>query len=149
MLDASLEVNETQPLIVVEMARERLGVLKGKKITILGLAFKPDTDDIRESRSEVVIKKLVEEGAIVTGHDPEAMENFKEIINIEMANNSKEAIDEADCLILMTEWKEYIDLDYKLIKQRMSGNVVIDGRRAFDYRRMEEEGFDYKAIGLG
>ena len=149
MLDASLEVNETQPLIVVEMARERLGVLKGKKITVLGLAFKPDTDDIRESRSEVVIKKLVEEGAIVTGHDPEAMENFKEIINIEMANNSKEAIDEADCLILMTEWKEYIDLDYKLIKQRMSGNVVIDGRRAFDYRRMEEEGFDYKAIGLG
>ena len=149
MLDASLEVNESQPLIVVEMARERLGVLKGKKITVLGLAFKPDTDDIRESRSEVVIKKLVEEGAIVTGHDPEAMGNFKEIIDIEMAKNSKEAIDEADCLILMTEWKEYIDLDYKLIKQRMSGNVVIDGRRAFDYRRMEEEGFDYKAIGLG
>ena len=131
------------------MARERLGVLKGKKITVLGLAFKPDTDDIRESRSEVVIKKLVEEGAIVTGHDPEAMSNFKEIIDINMANNSKEALDEADCLILMTEWKEYIDLDYKLIKQRMSGNVVIDGRRAFDYKRMEEEGFDYKAIGLG
>ena len=74
---------------------------------------------------------------------------FKEIIDIKMANSSKEALNEAECLILMTEWKEYIDLDYKLIKQRMSGNVVIDGRRAFDYRRMEEEGFDYKAIGLG
>tara|TARA_B100000029_G_C17497217_1_gene931388 strand:+ start:147 stop:1451 length:1305 start_codon:yes stop_codon:yes gene_type:complete len=149
MLDAALEVNEAQPLIIVEMAKERLGVLKGKKITVLGLAFKPDTDDIRESRSEIVIKKLVDEGAIVTGHDPEAMTNFREIVDIEMAATSIEAIDEADCVILMTEWQEYINLDYKLIKEKMSGNVVIDGRRAFDYRQMEEEGFDYKAIGLG
>ena len=149
MLDASLEVNETQPLIVVQMARERLGTLKGKNITVLGLAFKPDTDDIRESRSEVVVNKLVEEGAVVTGHDPEAMTNFREICNIEMANDAKDAISGADCMILMTEWQEYIDLDYNLIKQKMSGNVIIDGRRAFDYRRMEVVGFDYKAIGLG
>lgn len=149
MLDASLEVNDSQPLIVVEMARERLGILKGKKIAVLGLAFKPDTDDIRESRSEVVIKKLLEEDAIVTGHDPEAMKNFKEISDIKMCNNALDALSEADCLILMTEWQEYINLDYELIKQKMSGNVIIDGRRAFDYRRMEEVGFDYKAIGLG
>ena len=149
MLNASLEVNDSQPLIVVEMARERLGILKGKKITVLGLAFKPDTDDIRESRSEVVIKKLLEEDAIVTGHDPEAMKNFKEISDIKMCNNALDALSEADCLILMTEWQEYINLDYELIKQKMSGNVIIDGRRAFDYRRMEEVGFDYKAIGLG
>ena len=149
ILDASLEVNESQPLIVVEMARERLGTLKGKKITVLGLAFKPDTDDIRESRSEVVINKLLDEEAIVTGHDPEAMDNFSEICNIEMANNTEDAIGGADCIILMTEWQEYINLDYKLIKQKMSGNVIIDGRRAFDYRRMEGAGFDYKAIGLG
>ena len=149
MLDASLEVNDSQPLIVVEMARERLGILKGKKITVLGLAFKPDTDDIRESRSEVVIKKLLEEDAIVTGHDPEAMKNFKEISDIKMCNTALDALSQADCLILMTEWQEYINLDYELIKQKMSGNVIIDGRRAFDYRRMEEVGFDYKAIGLG
>ena len=126
-----------------------MGLLKGKKITVLGLAFKPDTDDIRESRSEVVIKKLLEEDAIVTGHDPEAMKNFKEISDIKMCNNALDALSEADCLILMTEWQEYINLDYELIKQKMSGNVIIDGRRAFDYRRMEEVGFDYKAIGLG
>ena len=120
-----------------------------KKITVLGLAFKPDTDDIRESRSEVVINKLLDEEAIVTGHDPEAMDNFSQICNIEMANDTKDAISGADCIILMTEWQEYIDLDYNLIKQKMSGNVIIDGRRAFDYRRMEEVGFDYKAIGLG
>ena len=77
------------------------------------------------------------------------MNNFKEIIDIEMRATAKEALAEADCLILMTEWKEYMDLDYKTVKQQMSGNVVIDGRRAFDYRRMEEAGFDYKTIGLG
>ena len=113
------------------------------------MAFKPDTDDIRESRSEVVIKKLVEEGAIVTGHDPEAMGNFKEIIDIEMANNSKEAIDEADCLILMTEWKEYTKINLKMLRNRMSGNVIIDGRRAFNPEQIEKAGFDYRAIGLG
>ena len=136
-------------MIVVQMALERLGTLKGKKITVLGLAFKPDTDDIRESRSEIVVNKLVDEGAIVTGHDPEALANFSEICNIEMASSTEDAVSGADCIILMTEWQEYIDLDYNLIKQKMSGNVIIDGRRAFDYRRMEDAGFDYKAIGLG
>ena len=149
VLEATLAVNESQPHIVVDMAKERLGILKGKKITVLGLAFKPDTDDVRESRSEIVIKRLLEEGADVTAHDPEAMNNFKEIIDIEMRATAEEALTEADCLILMTEWKEYIDLDYSTIKQKMNGNVVIDGRRAFNYRRMEETGFDYKTIGLG
>jgi len=149
MLNAALEVNDTQPLIVVQMAKERLGVLKGKKITVLGLAFKPDTDDIRESRSEVVIKKLLEEGANITAHDPEAMTNFKEIMDIKMAETAEDAIDKADCIILMTEWKQYINLDYKLIKDKMNGNVIIDGRRAFEPEAMEKEDFDYKAIGLG
>ena len=149
MLNAALEVNNLQPLIVVQMAKERLGVLKGKNITVLGLAFKPDTDDVRESRSEVVIKKLLEEGANITAHDPEAMANFKEIIDIKMAETAEEAIDKADCIILMTEWKQYINLDYKLIKNKMNGNVIIDGRRAFEPEAMEKEDFDYKAIGLG
>ena len=149
ILEAALAVNDSQPHIVVDMAKERLGILKGKKVTVLGLAFKPDTDDVRESRSEIVIKRLLEEGAKVTAHDPEAMNNFKEIIDIEMKPTAEEALAEADCLILMTEWKEYMHLDYNSIKQKMNGNVVIDGRRAFDYRRMEEAGFDYKTIGLG
>ena len=149
MLNAALEVNDLQPLIVVQMAKERLGVLKGKNITVLGLAFKPDTDDIRESRSEVVIEKLLEEGANITAHDPEAMANFKEIMDIKMAETAEDAIDKADCIILMTEWKQYINLDYKLIKDKMNGNVIIDGRRAFEPKAMEKEDFDYKAIGLG
>ena len=84
MLKATLEVNDIQPKIIVKMAEERLGIIKGKKISILGLAFKPDTDDVRESRSEIVIKELIEKGAEVTAHDPEGMSNFKEIIDIPM-----------------------------------------------------------------
>jgi UDPglucose 6-dehydrogenase len=149
MLNATLKVNETQPLNVVKMAEERLGVLKGKKIAVLGLAFKPDTDDVRETRSEIVIQELMERGALIIGHDPKGMNNFKELIDIEMADEPITAIRDADCIILMTEWKEYIELDYKIMKEEMSGNVVIDGRRGFNQKRMEETGFDYKAIGLG
>ena len=149
MLEATLEVNESQPMIVVEMAKERLGILKGKRIAVLGLAFKPETDDVRESRSEVVIRELMDNGADVIGHDPEGMENFKELIDIETADSIEKAVNKADCVILMTEWKEYIDMYLKMLKDRMSGNVIIDGRRAFDPKLVEEAGFDYRAIGLG
>jgi UDPglucose 6-dehydrogenase len=149
ILNATLEVNEIQPLNVVRMAEERLGVIKGKRITVLGLAFKPDTDDVRETRSEVVINELIKKGALVIGHDPKGMTNFKELVDIEMAETAIAAIKEADCIILMTEWKEYTELNYETIKEEMSGNVVIDGRRGFNQNRMEETGFDYKAIGLG
>ena len=149
MLEAALEVNESQPMIVVEMAKERLGILKGKRIAVLGLAFKPETDDVRESRSEVVIRELMDNGADVIGHDPEGMENFKELIDIETADSIEKAVNKADCVILMTEWKAYIDMNLKMLKDRMSGNVIIDGRRAFDPKLVEEAGFDYRAIGLG
>ena len=99
MLKATLEVNDIQPKIIVKMAEERLGIIKGKKITILGLAFKPDTDDVRESRSEVVIKELIKKGAEVTAHDPEGMANFKEIIDIPMMPTPELATEKADCVI--------------------------------------------------
>ena len=149
MLEATLEVNKLQPQIIVQMAEERLGVLKGKKIAILGLAFKPDTDDVRESRSEVVVKELMDKGAEVVGHDPEAMDNFKELIEVDTAPSVEEAVEKADCVILMTEWKEYTKINLKMLRNRMSGNVIIDGRRAFNPEQIEKAGFDYRAIGLG
>ena len=149
MLEATLEVNESQPKIIVQMAEERLGILKGKKIAVLGLAFKPDTDDVRESRSEVVIKELVDKGAEVVGHDPEAMDNFKELIDMNTANSVEEAVENADCVILMTEWKEYTKMNLKMLRNKMSGNVIIDGRRGFEQDEIEKAGFDYRAIGLG
>ena len=124
-------------------------MLKGKRIAVLGLAFKPDTDDVRESRSEVVVKELMDEGADVVGHDPEAMRNFKELIDMNTANSIEEAVEKADCVILMTEWKEYTNMKLKMLKDRMSGNVIIDGRRGFNPEKIEKAGFDYTAIGLG
>ena len=149
MLKATLEVNDIQPKIIVRMAEERLGILKGKKISILGLAFKPDTDDVRESRSEIVIKELIEKEAEVIAHDPEGMTNFKEIMDIPMMPTPELATEKADCVIIMTEWNIYKNLDLRSLLERMNGNVLIDGRRALNAKEAEKAGFDYKTIGLG
>ena len=149
MLNATLEVNDIQPKIIVKMAEERLGIIKGKKIAILGLAFKPDTDDVRESRSEIVIKELIEKGAEVTAHDPEGMSNFKEIIDIPMMPTLELATEKVDCVIIMTEWNIYKNLDLQTLLERMNGNVLIDGRRTLNAKEAEKTGFDYKTIGLG
>ena len=149
MLKATLEVNDIQPRIIVKMAEDRLGVIKGKKIAILGLAFKPDTDDVRESRSEIVIRELMEKGANIVAHDPEGMLNFKEIIDVKMTPTPELATEKADCVIIMTEWDIYKNLDLKLLLEQMNGNVLIDGRRALNAKKADEVGFDYKTIGLG
>ena len=149
ILKATLEVNEIQPKIIVKMAEDRLGVIKGKKIAILGLAFKPDTDDVRESRSEIVIRELMERGANVVAHDPEGMLNFKEIIDVKMNPTPELATEKADCVIIMTEWDIYKNLDLESLLERMNGNVLIDGRRAINAKKADEVGFDYKTIGLG
>ena len=149
MLKATLEVNDVQPKIVVKMAEERLGVIKGKKIAILGLAFKPDTDDVRESRSEIVIKELMEKGANIVAHDPEGMPNFKEIIDVKMTPTPELATEKADCVIIMTEWDVYKKMDLESLLERMNGNVLIDGRRALNAKKADKIGFDYKTIGLG
>ena len=149
MLKATLEVNDIQPKIIVKMAEDRLGVIKGKKIAILGLAFKPDTDDVRESRSEIVIRELMERGANVVAHDPEGMLNFKEIIDVKMNPTPELATEKADCVIIMTEWDIYKNLDLESLLERMNGNVLIDGRRAINAKKADEVGFDYKTIGLG
>jgi len=149
ILDATLKVNETQPKIIIKMAEDRIGKLKNKKIAVLGLAFKPDTDDVRETRSEVVINDLIEKKANVIGHDPKAMENFKKLIDIPLAKTTDEATKDADCVIFMTEWNEYKELDLIKLHETMKGNVIIDGRRMFKPKDMETVGFDYKTIGLG
>jgi len=149
MLKATLEVNDIQPKIVVKMAEERLGVIKGKKIAILGLAFKPDTDDVRESRSEIVIRELMDKGANIVAHDPEGMPNFKEIIDVKMTPTPELATEKADCVIIMTEWDVYKKIDLESLLERMNGNVLIDGRRALNAKKADKIGFDYKTIGLG
>ena len=149
MLKATLEVNDIQPKIIVRMAEERLGVIKGKKIAILGLAFKPDTDDVRESRSEIVVRELMDKGAKLVAHDPEGMPNFKKIIDVKMAPTPELATENSDCVIIMTEWNEYKNMNLRKMLENMAGNVLIDGRRALNFKEVEKLDFDYKTIGLG
>jgi UDPglucose 6-dehydrogenase len=123
MLKATLRVNDKQPVRAVSLAEESLHNLKGKKVGILGLSFKPNTDDVRESRSIVVIEELLRRGASILAHDPKAMENMKKIFpNITYSGDPQRVIDESDAVIIATKWPEYEHLDYR-------DKIVIDGRR--------------------
>jgi UDPglucose 6-dehydrogenase len=121
LLQACAKVNEAQPLWLIDLLKKQVGGLKGKKIGILGLAFKPETDDIRGAPSIKIVEELLQAGAQVKAHDPKATENFKKLFpNIKYCD----AVDvlNSDATLILTEWKEYENLDY-------SGKIVIDGRR--------------------
>ncbi|ASJ02088.1 UDP-glucose 6-dehydrogenase [Thermococcus profundus] len=127
IIKAAVEVNERQPLKLIELLKKHVPELKGKIIGVLGLAFKPDTDDVRETRAYVVVKNLLEEEARVVAYDPQAMENFKRFYpdvgeRIEYANSAEDVLKRADVILIVTEWREFEKLDY-------SGKIVIDGRR--------------------
>ncbi|WP_175060114.1 UDP-glucose/GDP-mannose dehydrogenase family protein [Thermococcus sp. 2319x1] len=127
ILKAVVEVNERQPLKLIELLKKHVPELRGKTIGVLGLAFKPDTDDVRETRAYIVIKALLEEGASVIAYDPKAMENFRKFYpdvggRVEYASSGEEVLERTEVLLIVTEWKEFEELDY-------SGKIVIDGRR--------------------
>ena len=123
--------------------------LKGKNIAVWGLAFKPDTDDIREAPALYLINKLVESGAVITAFDPEAIENVRAQIGdkIQYADNEYDALKEADALIICTEWSIFRNPDFSRIKTEMKGNALFDGRNLFDLEDMESKGFCYFSIG--
>jgi len=122
ILKAVVELNEMQPLKLLQLLKKHIPNLKDKTIGVLGLAFKPDTDDVRESRAIPIVKKLIEEGAKVVAYDPAAIENFKKLFpQITYASKAEEALN-ADAVLIITEWKEFEELDY-------NGKIVIDGRR--------------------
>jgi UDPglucose 6-dehydrogenase len=151
MVNSTLEVNEKQPLAAVEMAKKILGKLKGKRIAILGLAFKPDTDDIREAVSLRIVSKLLEEGALIAAYDPVAKANVEKIFGDKViySNSSLECIREADCCIIVTEWDEFKKLTYNDFLTNMKNPVVIDGRRIFAPKDFVNKGIKLLAIGLG
>lgn len=123
ILKAVIEVNEKQPLKMIELLKKHIPNLEGKKIGVLGLAFKPDTDDVRESRAIPIVKALLEEGAEIIAYDPKAIENFRKFFpQVEYANSAEDVITKSDAVLIVTEWKEFEELDY-------SGKIVIDGRR--------------------
>ncbi|MEO0137104.1 MAG: UDP-glucose/GDP-mannose dehydrogenase family protein [candidate division WOR-3 bacterium] len=141
-------INEEQMHRVTKKLQDLLWNLRDKKIGILGLSFKPNTDDMRFAPSITIINDLRKEGAIVRAYDPVAMEKAKEIIpDIEYARNPYEAAENADGIILVTEWDEFKKLDLKKLKERMRQPVFLDGRNVFEPEEMRKIGFIYAGIG--
>ena len=150
VIEAVEEVNETQKSIVFEKVNKLFNNdLKGKIVAIWGLAFKPDTDDMREAPALVVIDKLIKAGAIVKVYDPIAMDECKRRIGnqVEYAKDMYDVVVDADALLLITEWKQFRLPSWKCIKRLMRGNIMIDGRNIYDMKEVEEEYFVYSRIG--
>ena len=150
VLRSVMEVNTRQKTILFPKIMNYFGGnITGKNIAIWGLAFKPDTDDIREAPALYLINKLVESGAVITAFDPEAMENVRAQIGdkIQYSDNEYDALKEADALIICTEWSIFRNPDFSRIKAEMKGNALFDGRNLFDLEDMESKGFCYFSIG--
>ena len=150
ILKAVMSVNESQKTILFpKMKNFFRGDLSGKKIALWGLAFKPDTDDIREAPALYMIEELTKAGAQVTAYDPEAMENVKGVIGdkISYTQNEYEALQDADALLICTEWGVFRNPDFDKMKSLMKDAVIFDGRNLFEISEMNEKGFYYSSIG--
>ncbi len=151
VLKAVEEVNEIQKSILFEKLLKQFdGNLKGKTIALWGLAFKPETDDMREAPSLVLIDKLIKAGCSIRAYDPAAMEECKRRVGdntIYFARDMYDAVLDADALLLVTEWKEFRLPSWAVIKKTMLQKIVLDGRNIYDRKEMEEQGFIYHYIG--
>ena len=149
ILDAVMNVNDDQKVILAQKINDHFdGNLKGKTIGIWGLAFKPNTDDIREAPAEYIIRKLLAAGAKVKAFDPEAMENMQAVFpEVEMCSDQYAAIEGADALAIITEWSVFRTPDFDRIKNLLQHPVIFDGRNVYDLEMMEEQGFYYNSIG--
>ncbi|MBK9228767.1 MAG: UDP-glucose/GDP-mannose dehydrogenase family protein [Ignavibacteria bacterium] len=150
ILESVMRVNDRQKTIIVDKIRDYFGGdLNGKKIALWGLAFKPDTDDIREAPSLYIIRDLLDAGAIIVAHDPEAMENVKKHVGekIQFVDDHYEALKDADALIIATEWTLYRSPDFGRMGSLMKSKVIFDGRNLYDLNHMKELGFYYRSIG--
>ncbi len=148
LLTAVIEVNELQKRRVIAKLQKHLGSLVGRRVALLGLAFKANTDDMREASSLVLASRLQGEGAYVCAYDPIAeAEARKRMSGVEFAHSALEAVDGADAAILVTEWPEFADLDWREVKARMAGDLVVDGRNFADRELVTAAGFVYEGIG--
>lgn len=150
ILDAVINVNARQKLVLIPKIETHFkNDLKGKNIAIWGLAFKPETDDIREAPALYMIDNLLESGANITAFDPEAMPNVKRKLGdkINYAEGMYEALEQADALVICTEWSIFRTPDIDKMKAVMNGNIIFDGRNLYDVKDIEKEGFKYVSIG--
>ncbi len=148
IVEAAVEVNDEQRLRMLEKIKRTLGNLNGKTIAVLGLAFKPNTDDMREAPSLDIIQGMQKEGARIKAYDPVAMEEAKKFLqDIEFMDDTYSPMAGADALIFITEWNQFRSLDLVKIKQLLKTPIVIDLRNIYEPQRMREHGFTYVAVG--
>src|SRR5579884_4087359 len=148
LLTAVIEVNELQKRQVIAKLQKHLGTLVGKTVTLLGLAFKANTDDMREASSLVLAARLQADGARVRAYDPIAEEEARKLMHgVEFADSALEAVDGADACVIVTEWPEFAELDWAEVAERMAGRVIIDGRNLLAAEDVQTAGFAYEGIG--
>jgi UDPglucose 6-dehydrogenase len=148
LLQAVMDINRNQRRKVVLRLRKSLGSLNEKVIGVLGLSFKPNTDDIREAPALEVIYLLKNEGAIVKAYDPQAMENAREALNdVQLCGNPYEVAEGADGIVLATEWNEFKHLDFERIHKLMRTPIIMDGRNLWDPEHLRQLGFTYYGVG--
>jgi UDPglucose 6-dehydrogenase len=143
-----MKVNQDARESFVRKVEEELWIVKGKTICALGLSFKPNTDDLRESVGLAVVQRLAEKGAKVRVYDPQAMEKAKaHLKDVAFCTSPLDAAHGADCALLLTEWDEFRRIDWKKMKKAMAHPTLVDGRNLFDPARMRELGFTYRSVG--
>ncbi len=148
IVKAAIEVNDQQRLHMVELIEKAVGSLSGKTVAILGLAFKPDTDDLREAPSLDIAKALLGKGARLNVYDPVAMEQARTILEgVIFSEDVFEAVKDADAAVFVTEWNEFRDLDLVKVKQLMKSGIIVDCRNIYEPLRMKELGFRYYSVG--
>jgi UDPglucose 6-dehydrogenase len=146
------KVNTARVGAFVDKMKKALWILKDKKIAVLGLAFKPETDDIRNAPSIPLVQTLLEEEAVLSLYDPKAMDNMKTIFpekepHIQYASSPYQSAENANALLIVTEWDEFKNLDLKKIKEGMANPIIVDGRNVFDPQQVRALGFEYYSIG--
>ncbi|MBM7622960.1 nucleotide sugar dehydrogenase [Sporohalobacter salinus] len=149
IVDSTVEVNEAQKETMVNKLKQEISDLTGKSIAVLGLAFKPNTDDMREAPSRTVVKQLLDAGAEVKAYDPVAMEEAKNIFgdSIEYCENEYDTIKNSEAVILVTEWDEFQELNLDKVKELLTNPIFIDGRNCYELEEMKEKGFTYYSVG--
>jgi len=150
LLRAVMDINDDQRRQIVRKLDQGLGGLRGRTIGLLGLAFKPNTDDMREAPAAYIARMLESAGAKVLGYDPVAKGVARRMLpNLELSDNAYDLAEGCDALVVVTEWNEFKNLDLRRVRELMTGNVVIDGRNIYEPEQMSELGFYYRGIGRG
>jgi UDPglucose 6-dehydrogenase len=152
LVKEAIRANEKQKLHMVEKLKKLTGKLSGKTIAVLGLAFKAETDDVRDSPACTIVRKLLEEGAAIRAHDPKAIDNFKHMFSgpsIAYFTDEFDAVENADAIMILTEWNEYRNLDCEQIRKKVRNTIIVDTRNVLDADHVKKLGFTYMGLGRG